>query len=210
MKKLNWFFKILSVLIAFSVCWIFFAPFLANRLIFEKKIDKADVIVILGGSSVLIERTHKAAEVFSQGVSQKILITDDGGFAGWSKTEGKNLPFFELSRRELIAKNVHETAIEVVKPAGDGTNYEAKHIAEIAKTRGWKSILIVTSGYHSRRAFWTFEKYFKENGLETEIGIVSPIQGIQTPTANSWWYSKNGWKFVGGEYLKSAYYWLFL
>jgi uncharacterized SAM-binding protein YcdF (DUF218 family) len=209
-KKFNWIFKILSVLIAFLGSWIFFAPNLAERLIVEKKLEKADAIIVLGGSKVYIERTQKAAEVYRQGVSTKILLTDDGGFGGWSNAESKNLPFFELSKRQLLAQNVPESAIEIVKPEGDGTNYEAENIAQLAKTRGWKSIQIVTSGYHTSRALWTFEKFFSKNELEIEIGIVSPLPGIQTPQSSNWWFSINGWSLVAGEYVKFAYYSVFL
>jgi uncharacterized SAM-binding protein YcdF (DUF218 family) len=209
-KKRSRIFKIVAILLAFLSLWIFFAPYLAERLIVEKKLEKADAIIVLGGSKVYIERTQKAAEVYRQGVSAKILLTDDGGFGGWSNVENKNLPFFELSKRQLLAQNVPESAIEIVKPEGDGTNYEAENIAGLANERGWKSVEIVTSGYHTSRALWTFEKFFSKNGLEIEIGIVSPLPGIQTPQSSYWWYSIDGWSLVAGEYMKFAYYSAFL
>jgi uncharacterized SAM-binding protein YcdF (DUF218 family) len=203
-------FKIISVLIALSAVWVFVAPFIAEWLIVDNKLQRVDAIVVLGGSSTYIERTQLAAEQFRNGVSNKIFITDDGGFSGWSNIERRNLAFFELSKRQLIGQGVPESAIEVINPEGDGTNYEAKLIAEIAKKRGFRSVLLVTSGYHTRRAFWTFEKYFTKNEANTDIGIVSPIPGIQTPQANSWWLSIQGWNFVAGEYVKLLYYWTFL
>jgi uncharacterized SAM-binding protein YcdF (DUF218 family) len=190
--------------------WVFVAPSIAEWLIVEKRLQQVDAIVVLGGSSTYIERTQLAAEQFRNGVSNKIIITDDGGFSGWSNAEKRNPAFFELAKRELLGQNVPEATIEVIKPDGDGTNYEAKMIANIAKERQFKSVLLVTSGYHTKRALWTFDKYFQKGEVSVEIGIVSPNPGIQTPTIATWWLSSNGWSLVAGEYVKCLYYWVFL
>ncbi len=80
--------------------------FLAKRLIIEKSLERADVILVLGGSSVFIERTQKAAEIFKQGVASKILLTDDGEKAGWSRMERRNPPYVELAQKNLVAQGV--------------------------------------------------------------------------------------------------------
>jgi uncharacterized SAM-binding protein YcdF (DUF218 family) len=90
-----------------------------------------------------------------------------------------------------------------------GTIYEARLLSEKAKTAGLKSILIVTSAYHTRRALATFEKVFGENNQAIELGIASPPPGEQTPPPVRWWLSKFGWQIVAGEYVKSAGYWVY-
>jgi uncharacterized SAM-binding protein YcdF (DUF218 family) len=197
-------FRILSVILLLFLAWIFLAPFLAESLIVEKPLKRADAILILGGSATFTERTQKAAELYRQGISERILLTDDGGQAGWSQAEQRNPKFVELARKSLIEQGVSPTAIEILPSPVAGTIDEARALAEKAGAENLKSVLLVTSAYHTRRALWTFRKVSIENNVE--IGIESARTGIQTPAPFSWWLSVAGWNLVAGEYVKSAYY----
>ena len=200
--------KVACFIILFFV-WIFVAPFLATFLITEKSLERADAIFVFGGSSVYIERTSKAAELYKNNVSNKIFLTDDGGRGGWSSAEQRNPAFVELAKSELIKQGVPAENIETLQPTVDGTFDEAKVLAATVNEKNLKSVLLVTSTYHTRRAFWISEKVLRENNSETEIGIVSPEAGVKTPSPENWWLSPNGWSSVGGEYLKMIVYWLF-
>lgn len=200
-------YKFLIGFILFAGSWIYAAPFFAENLIVEKPLEKADVILVLAGSSVYTERTEKAAEIYRQGSAPKIVLTDDGEQSGWSRTEQRNVPYVELARRDLIAQGVPADNIEIVVPNGSGTIYEARIVKEKALENGWQSIIIVTSAYHTRRALWTFEKVFA--GDTVEIGIVGAPTGRQTPAPFEWWLTALGWRLVGGEYVKSFYYWIY-
>lgn len=201
-------FKIAFVFLALFVVWIFLAPHLAERLIVEKPLARADAILVLGGSATFAERTQKAAEAYRQGISGKILLTDDGGEAGWSRSEQRNPRFVELARKSLIEQGVAADAIEILPSTVEGTIDEARIFSEKAKAENLKSVLLVTSAYHTRRALWTFTKV-SAAGNNPEIGIASPRTGIQTPTPVFWWLQASGWRMVAGEYVKSAYYWAF-
>lgn len=208
-KSLSKRFKILSFILLLFLIWLFLAPFLAERLIIEKSLEKADAILVLGGSSVYLERTQKAAELFKKGIASKIYLTDDGEEAGWSKIEKRNPPYVELARNSLVSQGVPAENIEILEPQVTGTIYEARVLLQKAKSANLKSVLIVTSAYHTRRAFSTFQRIFAENNQPTEIGITSPPTGEQTPPPFSWWLSGKGWNFVAGEYVKSVVYSLY-
>ncbi len=207
MKKGNRRFKVVFIFLTFFAVWILIAPFLAERLIVEKPLTRADVIIVLGGSSVYLERTAKAAENYKSGVAPKILLTDDGERAGWSRVEKRNPPYVELARANLIAQDVPPENIEIIKPSGSGTIYEAQITREKARENNWKSVLIVTSAYHTRRAFNTFEKVFADD--DVQIGIAASLPGQESPSPNGWWLTAQGWNSVGGEYAKSFYYWMY-
>ena len=189
--------------------WILLAPFLAENLIVEKPLEKTDAILVLGGSHTYLERTQKAAELYKKGAAAKIYLTDDGEQAGWSSIEQRNPWFVELARNSLIAQGVAAEHIEILSPKVSGTIYEARIAAEKAKSANLKSILLVTSAYHTRRALGTFERVFAENNLSIQLGISAAPPGIQTPSPGFWWLSAFGWQIVAGEYVKSAGYWVY-
>lgn len=201
--------KAAIVLLLAAVVWIFVAPLLAERLIIKKKLEKADAILVLSGSSVYRERAETAAAVYRQGIAPQILLTDDGERAGWSVEEETNPAYVELTRRELIGRGVPPEAIAVLPGKVSGTIDEAEVLRKTAAEKGWNSVLLVTSAYHTRRAVRTFEKVFAEHGLTTQIGIESAPAGRQTPNPSYWWLTPRGWRSVAGEYVKSLYYWIF-
>lgn len=207
MKKRSRLFKFLVLFLGLMLAWIMLAPFLANYLIVEKPVEKADAILVLGGSAVYIERTQKAAALYKEGRAPKILLTDDGEQGGWSKQEQRNPFFVELARNNLIAAGVPAENIEILEPQVTGTIYEAQVLKKTIIEHGYKSVLLVTSAYHTRRALWTFERVLADQTIE--IGIASPPPGEQTPPPFSWWVKKEGWRLVAAEYVKSVYYRLY-
>lgn len=198
----------LVVPLSLFLAWIFVAPFLAERLIVEKPLEKADVIYVLSGSSVFIERARTAAELYKQGISDKIFLSDDGGRGGWSAAEKRNPPFVELTKNELVRQGVPADNIEVLGGRIGATIDEARILQKAASERGMSSILLVTSAYHSRRALRTTEKVFAENNLSTKIGVAVAPVGWQTPSPFVWWLTPFGWQVVAGEYVKSLVYWM--
>lgn len=203
MKKLAIF---LAVIIAATVVWALVAPSLARRLVIEKPLEKADAIVVLSGSTAYEERTKKAAELFARGVASRVYLTDDGERAGWSQVEQTNLPFVELARRKLIENGVPADAIKILTGQVTGTESEASVMAIEADLAEIRSLIIVTSAYHTRRSLRTFEKAL---GPEVTVGIEhSPITH-ESPTPEFWWLRPNGWSSVGAEYVKSAVYYAY-
>ncbi len=199
--------KIILTLLLGLLLWVAFAPFLAKCLVVEKPLEKADAIMVLGGSATYIERTQKAAEIYHTAIADKILLTDDGNRGGWNKAEQTNLKFVELARRNLVSQGVPAEKIEVLPSTVDATIDEANLLAKTAQTENLHKILLVTSAYHTRRALWIFEK--TAANLPIEFGIESPPTGIETPPPQMWWTKPRGWQSVGGEYLKFVYYWMF-
>lgn len=201
--------KFLLVFCTFSIAWFPLAWLAAENLIIEKPLDRADAILVLAGSSVYVERTGKAAELYNQGIAPRVFLTDDGERGGWSRVERRNFPFVELARKNLIENGVPAEAIEILPATVDGTKSEADALRRKIAESGLQSVLLVTSAYHSRRTLHTFEKIFGDNNQETQIGVAPVAPGNQTPAPYFWWLSVNGWQFVAGEYVKILYYWVY-
>jgi uncharacterized SAM-binding protein YcdF (DUF218 family) len=201
--------RLLIILTAciFLACWVIFSPFLATSLIVEHPLEKADAIMVLSGSAAYKERTRLAAELYAKGIALKIIISDDGGRGGWSQADQTNPPFVELARRQLVQNGVPSEAIVQLPREMTGTDSEAKALSEFVGDQQVRSVLIVTSPYHTRRAYSAFSNVLADRDIN--VGIVSPPIGPRSPEPKFWWLSGAGWQNVAGEYVKILGYWLF-
>jgi len=192
------------VFVAFLLLGLWLIALLGARgLIVSEPLDRADAIVVLSGSSTLAERTQHAAQLYSEQRSSRILLTTDNQQGGWSNTEKRNLYFHEITVNELTRLGVPAQNIEVIRPPVSSTWDEAERVCEYSKAHGLRSMLIVTSGYHSRRALWTFRTICQN---ATQVGLDPVAPGIQTPHPATWWLYPRGWQLVFIEYLKLIYY----
>jgi uncharacterized SAM-binding protein YcdF (DUF218 family) len=196
--------RITFVLLILLASWSLLAWLGANLLIVRVPIDRADAIVVLSGSATYVERTHRAAQLYNEGRAPKIILTNDGQQGGWSNSKQRNPYFIERAREELLKLNVPATAIEEIPQSLANTYEEATELRRYAAAHGLRSLLVVTSAYHSRRALWTLRRVF--DGSEVRIGMESPPTGEQTPRPALWWFFPSGWRFVFGEYVKLVYY----
>ena len=164
----------------------------------------ADAIVVLAGSSTYVERARRAAVLYNGGRAPRVVLTDDGLRGGWSEAEQRNPLFVERAAAELRRAGVPAGSIETVGRPVSSTYEEAAALREYAGARGLRSLVVVTSAYHSRRALWTLGRAFRGSGVTVTLEAVAP--GEQSPRAATWWLSGLGWKMVAGEYLKLIYY----
>ena len=186
------------------IVWVIVAWLAARLLIVDTPLNQADVIVVLSGSSVYTERTHRAAEYYRQGLGQRILLTNDNLRGEWSSSEQRNPFFYERARDNLLLLGVPEDRVEVIPQPVTNTYDEAEALRQNAVAHGLRSLLVVTSAYHSRRALWTLERVFGGTGIA--ISLQSVETGEQTPSPFTWWLHFRGWRMVVGEYVKNAYY----
>lgn len=186
------------------VLWTLIGWIAARILIVDAPLDRADAMVVLGGSATYKERTALAARLYKEGRAPLVVLTDDGGRSGWSRSQQRNPLFVERARAELVRQGVPETAIFILPGTVGSTQDEAEALRAFAFARGLKSLLVVTSAYHSRRALRTMRDQLTDRGVT--VGMASVPPGEQTPRPLFWWLSLQGWPMVAGEYVKIAYY----
>ena len=187
--------------------WSLVAWVAARALIVKSELEHADAMVVLAGSAVYVERTRLAAELFREGRAPKIFLTNDNQQSGWSNELQRNPLFIERAAEELRRAGVPPEAIEMLPQVVSSTHDEAMLLRAVAEAQGLRSILIVTSAYHSRRALWTFRKVFEGSGIN--VGVTVVPTGDETPPVATWWLYLSGWREVAGEYVKLIYYWLY-
>jgi len=181
--------------------WALAARAAAEALVVSEELARADALVVLAGSDAYVERTARAAALYREGRAPLVYVTDDGERGGWSPELERNPSFAERAVWELERGGVPRGAIEVLPPPVLSTHGEAVLVRMCARQAGRRSLLLVTSGYHTRRALWTFRKEFEGEGVA--VGVAS---AGQRPSPGAWWLSPRGWRAVAGEYVKMAYY----
>lgn len=192
--------------VAILAAWSLFAWVAARALVVRAEMGRADVVVILSGGSFYAERVAQAAQLFKQSRAPKIVLTNDGVSGPWSFEKERNPTFTEIEAEELRTAGVPAESIEVLSQQVSSTYDEAVLLRDYAQGRGLRSILIVTSAYHSRRALWVWRRVFRESGVV--VGIDPAPTGQQSPAPATWWWHVRGWRSVAAEYPKFVYYWL--
>ena len=195
--------RLLLMALMFAI-WMVGAWLAARFLIVNKPVSRADAIVVLSGSAVYRERTQRAAECYRQELAQRVLLTNDNLRGEWSSAEQRNPFFYERARANLLNLGVPAEHVEVLPQTVTNTYEEAEVLRDYAVAHNLRSLLVVTSAYHSRRALWTLNRVFAGTGID--IGLLSVEGGEQTPPAHMWWLHFRGWQMVAGEYVKNVYY----
>lgn len=194
--------RILKIVLLALVAWTIVAALAARFLMVSEPLDTADAIVVMSGSSAYVERTQKAAQLYREGRAPMVLLTDDHTRGGWDNAQQRNPFFVERAMQELIKSGVAADRIEIVPGNAESTREEALIIKDYAANKNLKSVLIVTSSYHSRRALRTLRGAVRDNGIMVGVEPVMP------PPSMFWWLRAEGWRTVGSECAKLIYYWL--
>jgi vancomycin permeability regulator SanA len=119
-------------------------------------VPRSDCLVVLGAavwpgggpSLVLRDRLARAAELYHQGVADKVICS--GGVGRYPPAEAL------VGKRFLLEAGVSEEDI-IMEAASTSTAEQAVMIKEICDREGFRSIALVTSFYHEKRATQLFE-----------------------------------------------------
>jgi len=130
--------------------------------------DAVDSIYLLGGSPRSLELKFKtAAALYHDGVCKRILILSRPGKTEYSKLLGRNLTNDEwaiLKLEKLGIPKIHVEAIPI-ENGFFGTLTEAKGISKLILERGYKSIILISSPYHTHRVKISFEKFLNNHDV---------------------------------------------
>jgi uncharacterized SAM-binding protein YcdF (DUF218 family) len=177
---------------------------IARFLIVRAEPSHADIVVVLSGSSVYEERIRHGIAVLLEGRALSIVLTNDGLRGRWSRRRQANLTSTERAKDAVLDAGINDQRLITLPQRVNSTYDEAVAVRGFAEKAGIRSVLVVTSPYHSRRALWVFRRVLEPAGVE--VGIDSPPPGEQSPRPDTWWLSRTGWHSVALEYVKLAYY----
>ena len=176
----------------------------ANFLLVKDNIQKADCIVPLGGD--LYYRFRKAIELYNQGYSENIVVSvlpeQDKGTGDYSAVKMRIYGVKEAPRKEfaLMAFKYFKKDPQGIYFTDDrvtSTYEEALATRDFMLKEGFKSLILVTSNYHARRALMLFGSVFKGSGIK----IYNCTAGRELMKPRRWWTKEGEVKIVVQEYL---------
>jgi uncharacterized SAM-binding protein YcdF (DUF218 family) len=107
-----------------------------------------------------------------------------------------------------MQNGVPQDSIVILPGVVAGTADEANIGIVAASERGVRSMLLVTSAYHSRRALAAFDQAKIREQSDIQIGMISPASGDLGFSGHSWRLNPSSWSSVGSEWVKLVYYWV--
>lgn len=180
--------------VALLFAFYFLLPFLLNsvarQLIRRDAIRPADVVIALSGDA-RCEREQYAAELYRQGLARKILV---GGVpVAWGVHTG------DAAKRYLLHLGIPADDVIVLKDPWN-TRIEANLLVQQLRRNNWKSVIVVTDMFHSRRALYTIEAVASDLQLSSQP--IPPERSRWQPQA--WWKRRDDMGVTVREFLSWA------
>lgn len=148
--------KILFLLIIFALSFYIYSKYkdtikyaLINNLIVADKIEKADCIVALGGEN---SRKKEAVKLFKKDYAKKILFTG-----------------FEITKKDYERYGLKPNEYIYPVKSAFNTYEESQVVLDIVRRYNFKSIILVTSFYHTRRASETFKRFLGKENIKVMV-----------------------------------------
>lgn len=170
---------------------------IGNYLSPSDNLSKADAIVVVSGSG---ERVDHAVELYKKGLAPKLI------FSGAAKEGSSNALAMQI---EAVKVGVPKEIIFLEEKATN-TYENALLSKEIILQENFKSIILVTSPYHQRRTYESFQIVLKDKNVTIQN---SPAEESNWKP-NTWWINeetrgltfteigKLAWSKVTGNYRK--------
>lgn len=175
---------------------------IGNFLIVNHDIQKSDCIVVIGGGYG--NRIAAGVRLFKEGRSNWLVVTGplimrDYFFKGYLPCTPS---WAGLMKSYALDHGIPESQIISIESNAESTKDEAEIITEFLVTKEWKSAILVTSNYHTRRAYSIFSKYAHKKNLS--FYTFAAADPIFFP--DKWWTCRHAVKTLFYEYTKLLFY----
>jgi len=163
----------------------------ARYLIEDDGARKADAVVVLGGDNYG-DRTLKGAELAKEGYAPYVLLSGPPRLLGFDSVE------------EIQFAEQHGYAASLFREGhlprdAESTRTEAEFLGKVLMGQGVKSILLVTSNYHTKRA----AKLWRAANPGLAVTVVPSVDPERYFTPETWWKTRPGQKTFLYEWMKT-------
>jgi len=179
---------------------------LGAYLVYEEPSRQADVIAVLNNWHETITRTRGAVDLYQQGLANTIFVPRMKRMTGVEEMTQRGLTVPE--HRDIVVSimkklNVPQADIVTSDQEATSTKEEAEVLAHATRQNGWKRVIVVTSKYHSRRAYVICKDAVRDTA--TVISVPTPYDPYE---AKGWWQRPEDRRHVALEYQKLLLYYL--
>ena len=148
--------------------------FVGESWVIEDPLERADAIIVLSDDNFYADRAARAAELYRHGLAPLVVAS------------GRRLrPYAgigELMEHDLVERAVPKDKILRVAHQAENTKEEADALEPLAVQRKWRSVIVVTSNYHTRRARYIFTHVFPPG---IQVRVSGATDGDFDP--DHWW-----------------------
>jgi uncharacterized SAM-binding protein YcdF (DUF218 family) len=176
--------SLLFVIVLCAVLYFARGPilrFAGETWVVEDPLDRADAIIVLSDDNFYADRATHAADLYRHGMAPIVVAS------------GRRLrPYAgiaELMEHDLIERGVPKDKIVRISHNAENTREEAQALAQQALERKWRSVIVVTSNYHTRRARYIFLHVFP---AQTQVRVSGAQDGDFDP--QHWWQARKSLK----------------
>lgn len=159
---------------------------------------QADALYVLGGAA--FDRGSYTQGLLAKGCAPIAYCTGSTISQSY-KAEGRMLTEADLTRAAAVRGGADPQQV-LPFPYGTSTWEEAAGILHHAKAKGYKTILLLTTDFHSRRVGKVFREQFAGSGIAVAVQAAPSSEY----DVNAWWNSEQGLLMVNNEYVKTLYY----
>ena len=179
------------LLISTAKSWL---PAIGHWFSVQTKIANADVIVVLAGGGP--ERLCYGIKLYKHGLAPELWYTGDKPAETRSDFMDSEMVLNFAARRD-----VPEGKIRFLPSTS--TFEDGKAITALMKEEKIKSIIIVTSWYHTRRVANVLRYWLADTNIAVYVSSSTNLPF----TPDNWWRDEEGLVSVVNETIKTALYW---
>ena len=148
--------------------------FAAESWVIDEPAAHADALLLLGDDNFYADRATRAAEMIRHGVAPVVVAS--------GRRLRPSAGVAELQEHDLIERGVPKDKIIRFPHDADSTLEEAAALARLCSERHFRSVIVVTSNYHARRARHIFAKVFPPG---IAVSVAGAHDGDFDP--DHWW-----------------------
>ncbi|MER3447121.1 MAG: hypothetical protein C4291_09875 [Candidatus Dadabacteria bacterium] len=171
-------------------------------LVTEYPLEKADAIVALSGS--VPDRILEAVDIYKQGYAPIIVLTREEKPPGYDEllSLGIKMPEgYDINQMIAMKLGVPAASIIILNERANSTYSEEQVLYDFLKRRNLKSVILVTSKYHTTRATKLFNLI-----TDGQIKLITRPSKYDTFDPKNWWRVRRNIKQVLFEYQKLVDY----
>jgi uncharacterized SAM-binding protein YcdF (DUF218 family) len=179
-------------------------PRLGAWLVVEDPLQKADAIIVLGGT--MYDRPLEAVDVHNAGWAPRIYLFREIADFGETELVARGVQYLraiDIQVDVLRRLGVEPQAITVLNEAGS-TAEEATQVFELASREKYARLIIITSKQHTRRARLVMTRRLDALGVQ----VIMRASRYDRSDVDRWWANRSTLRFTLFETQRLLAYWI--